>query len=240
MNILITGGTSGIGEAAVKKLAGNNSNTIYFTYSKNLASAENFLRSYSNTKAFKCDFQKESSVRNLIDAIGGWNLDVLINNAYVGSSQGLHFHKQEPVDFLDSFLMNIMPVIQVTQKTLETFRKKKAGKIINILTAALINVPPAGYSIYAANKAYLQQLSKSWSKEYVRFGITSNCISPNFMETHLTQNTDARIIEQMIAEHPLKKLLSPDEVADCVNFLVNAPTQVNGVNIVVNAGMSMI
>lgn len=240
MNILVTGGSSGLGKAIVEKMAKDVQNTLYFTYNTHSKEAASMVDLYPNVQAKQCDFTDKNDLSKLLDSIVGWNLDILVNNAYAGKAQGVHFHKHSETDFLNDFEKNVLPVVAITQKALETFRKKKSGKIINILTASLFNQPPVGYSLYAANKAYIWQLSKSWSKEYIKYGITSNCISPNFMETRLTSDTDERIIEQMRLEHPLKNLLTPDEVADCVCFLVNASSQINGVNIPINAGQSIL
>lgn len=240
MNILVTGGSSGLGKAIVEMAAKDRSNTVFLTYSQNSEAALYLANSFPNVVAKQCDFSIKNSLNDLLLCITEWDLDVLINNAYSGNPQGTHFHKQDCDSFLKSFQVNVLPVIQITQKVLETFRKKKSGKIITILTTALFGSPPIGYSLYAANKAYIQQLSKSWSREYIKYGITSNCVSPNFMQTTLTKEIDERIIEQMQAEHPLKRLLTPQEVAECVCFLVNTSNQINGVNIPINAGIAIV
>lgn len=240
MNILITGGSSGLGRAIVEQIAMEASHSVYFTYKQNEEATAELLERFPNVKAQQCDYSDQKSVNELLECMKEWNLDVLVNNAYMGNPQGMHFHKHSKDDFLNSFQINVLSTIQVTQKALEMFRKKKSGKIITILTSALLNVPPAGYAIYAANKAYLQQLAKSWSKEYVKYHITSNCISPDFMETALTYETDERIVEQMRAEHPLKRLLTPQEVAQSACFLINCSEYINGVNIPVNAGVTVL
>lgn len=109
------------------------------------------------------------------------------------------------------------------------------GKIINIITEAILGLPPMGYSIYAANKAYLMELSSVWNKEYTRYNITSNCILPAYMGTPFAK-VDDRIVEQMVQEHPLKKLLTPEEVAFGVKFFIDASQQVNGVKLTINVG----
>lgn len=141
---------------------------------------------------------------------------------------------------IDGFNTNILPLVSITQMALETFRKKKNGRIITVLTASLVGVPPLGYGKYGAEKAYIGQLAKTWSKEYIKFGVTSNCVSPDFMQTSFTSDTDERVIEQMTANHPLKEILTPKQVAEVILSLLNAPKHVNGVNIPINAGVNIL
>lgn len=239
MNILITGGSSGLGKAVVNALASNLENKIFFTYNTREAEAQSMTEGKNNITAIKCDFTKNEEIKELEKRIPSFDLDVLINNAYVGPAQGKHFHKSDEDLFLESYKNNIIPTIRITQSAIAGFRSKKYGKIINILTAYLVDLPPIGFSIYSANKAYLQQLSKSWNSEYVRYNITSNCISPDFMLTNLSADVDERLIEQMKKEHPLKQLLTPEEVAESVVFLVEAPQQLNGAHIVINAAKNV-
>jgi 3-oxoacyl-[acyl-carrier protein] reductase len=91
-----------------------------------------------------------------------------------------------------------------------------------------------------ANKNYLLSLSKSWAVENARHRITSNCISPSFMETDFTATTDARIIEQIKEAHPLKTLVTPDEVADAVLFFCHCSIHINGVNLPINAAEDLL
>jgi NAD(P)-dependent dehydrogenase (short-subunit alcohol dehydrogenase family) len=168
------------------------------------------------------------------------DLDVLVNNAYVGNALNNHFHKIPQQEFLQSFQANLIPALRITQEAIKGFRKKKFGKIINIITSFVINTPPIGCSMYAANKAYLLELSKSWSHEYAKFNITSNCISPELMETNFSKDLDYRIIEQKMEAHPLKKLLTPEEVAETVKFLLKTSQQINGVNIPMNAAQNIL
>ena len=193
-----------------------------------------------NVIALKCDFTSTTEILELEKNIPTYDLDVLINNAYVGLPQDTYFHKTNPESYQKSFENNILPIIRITQSAISGFRKKKYGKIINILTAYLVNLPPIGFSIYTSNKAYLQQLSKSWNSEYSRYNITSNCISPEFMQSNFSSFVDDRVVEQMQTAHPLKKLLTPEEVAETVIYLVNSSQQVNGINIVINAAQNIL
>ena len=239
MNILITGGASGLGEAITRKLAKNKENTIYFTFSKSDAKARELTSEFTNTISVKCDFKNEEDLERLLSDIPKFNLDVLVNNAYTGSFLTTYFHKIDLNDFKNEFLNDVIPTIRITQSVISEFRKKKSGKIITVLTSALLNTPPIGSSIYIANKSCLEEMTKVWAVENGRFNITSNSISPSMMETGITQNIDERIIDQLKGIHPLKRFVSTDEVAESIEYLTKVSTHVNGVNIVINSAVNI-
>ncbi|MES2702321.1 MAG: SDR family oxidoreductase [Bacteroidota bacterium] len=238
MTILITGGASGLGASIVKTLAMTGF-TVYFTYARSADAAKEIEAAYPAARGIYCDFTDTASVDALLAQVATLSPDVLINNAN-GPIHKDHFHKIDAGVFLDSFTTNILPAIRITQEAIKVFRKKKFGKIINIISSYSLNKPPTGLSEYVANKAYMQSMSKSWANELIRYNITSNCISPSFMLTGLTADTDERIVEQMVADHPLKKLLTTDEVADTALFLVRSSQHINGVNLVMNAGSDVV
>lgn len=234
MNILITGGSSGLGRCVVEMCSSNYENKVYFTYCHKKDAADEIENKYSNSKGYKVDFSNIEEVDLFADEIADFDIDILINNAYAGNPQGTYFHKTEASVYLDSFQINIIPLVKITQACIRGMRKKKFGKIINTISSFVIDVPPTGFSMYAANKAYLLQLSKSWSKEYGRFNITSNCVLPDFMRTTFAHIEDIQL-EQMISAHPLKRLLQPTEVAEVILNLMKTSQQVNGVSIPINA-----
>lgn len=237
MNILITGGTSGLGKAIVELMVTNRTNHVFFTYLDTPEYRDvvaEMCRCLPNASAYPLQFCDKGSVKDFCDKMPEMDLDALVNCTYVGNPQGTYFHKTDVEDFERSFHNNIIPTIMLTQTAIEGFKNKRFGKIVNVISEAVMGLPPMGYSIYAANKAYLMKLSDEWNKEYTRYNITSNCILPAFMNTGLT-NTDPRIVEQLEAQHPLKKLLTPEEAADVVKFLLEAPQQVNGVKMPINA-----
>lgn len=239
MNILITGGASGLGGAITSLLAGDRQNKIYFTYSKSDENAKKIESEFANTQSIKCDFSNSTEITSLKNNIKEFDIDVLINNAYTGSFLKSYFHKTNSNDYLKGFVENIIPTIEITQAIINEFRKKKEGKIITILSAALVNTAPIGSSVYVANKSYLASLVKTWAIENAKFNISSNAISPSFMKTSLTADIDDRLVEQMIENHPYKKLLTIEEAAASVLFLVNASSQINGMDIVINAGTNI-
>ena len=239
MNILITGGASGLGEAITKAAAlAYPGAIVYFTYHRSEQNAIAIRSEYSNTRALKCDFKNQQDIDTICSFIEANDIGILVNNAIAGLSKQ-YFHKIEKREFVEGFADNVLPVIAITSSFIARARKIKSGKIISILSAAIINSPPTGWSAYVAEKNYLLTMHRSWALENAAFNITSNCISPGFMATALNKDTDERIVEDMIAKHPLKKLLTTGEVAAVVLFLMDASGQVNGNNIIINSSLSI-
>ena len=237
MNVLVTGGTSGLGKATVELLA-KDSHKVYFSYLPTavfVAEADYLEATYHSVKGVPLNFCESDSIDGFCNLIKSWDLDVLVNSTYVGRPQTTYFHKIAIEDFQKAFETNIIPTVKITQAAVEVMRKKKFGKIINIITEAVVGLPPMGYALYACNKAYLMKLSDVINKEYTRYNITSNCILPAYMQTNFAM-VDERILEQMRMEHPLKKLLTVEEVAQAIKFFVDASQQVNGVKLPINAG----
>lgn len=233
MKILVTGGASGLGKAIVERLAGQSGNTVYFTYRSSKESALELERKFPGAGSFHLDFTSETSIGEFLVRLPELAPDVLINNAVNGFTH-THFHKLDPAVIASSFKINVYPVIRITQQFIVISRKRRSGKIITVLTSSLLNRPPAGFAEYVANKAYLHSMAKSWAIENSSFGITSNCVSPSFMQTNLTSHIDSRIIENMINESPDKKLLKEEEVAEAIQFLVNSGRHINGNNLIIN------
>lgn len=238
MNIIITGGSSGLGKALVEACAASAEHQVLFTYCRHEDEAQALAGKYANIRAVQVDFTDEASVGLFVQRLADEQVDVLINNAYAGNPQGIHFHKTAPEDFAQAFHWNVMPVIRITQACAQGMRKRKFGKIINIITSYVMDVPPTGFSVYTATKAYIRQLSKSWSKELGRFNVTSNCILPDYMQTDFGKVEDFQL-EQMKEAHPLKTLLQPEEVAGIIVSLLGASQQFNGVEIPINAAQHM-
>jgi 3-oxoacyl-[acyl-carrier protein] reductase len=240
MNILITGGASGLGEAITYKLAAFSGDNIFFTFNRSGDKAKVIEDKFPNAKKIKCDFQNQTDLDSLLNFIETSDINVLINNAYTSAINPRHFHKTEISVFTDNFNANIIPVIRITQKAILNFRKKKFGKIINILSSAIVDNPPVGWSEYTAGKLYLASLSKSWAIENSSFNITSNSISPSFMQTNLTSFNDERLVENIKESHPFKQILSTSEVSEAVLFLSKCSQQINGINLIINAGTHVI
>jgi 3-oxoacyl-[acyl-carrier protein] reductase len=238
MNFLITGGASGLGYAITKTIAARfPDSVIWFTFCSSAATAKSLEEEYKNVHSVKCDFRDKGDIEKLCQFIQSSEIDVLVNNAITKLTKQ-YFHKTDKSVYGESFNADVISTLEITQSFILKARERKFGKIITILTSALLNAPPTGWSVYLANKAYLLAMHKSWATENKAFNITSNCISPDFMATPLNDQTDERVIENLIKAHPLKKLLTVEEVAEVVLFLCNSSAQLNGQNIFLNSAMN--
>jgi NAD(P)-dependent dehydrogenase (short-subunit alcohol dehydrogenase family) len=83
-------------------------------------------------------------------------------------------------------------------------------------------------------------MSKSWAIENARFKITSNCILPSLMKTDLTKDIYEKIFDDLESKHPLRKLLTPEEVASEVSALVHSSQYISGTNRIINAAEDVI
>lgn len=239
MNILITGGASGLGKAITIKFAKSEENTVYCTYSSSIKNAMELQKEYKNIIIIQCDFKNTSSIENLTEEMSNWDLDVLVNNAYGGEFITSHFQKIDHIVFSDDFNNNVVPTLIITQKAISIFRKKRFGRIVTVLSAALTGNPVVGSSSYIGCKAYLEKLTKVWATENAKFNITSNSVSPSFMETNMNSDFDDRLVEQMEKGHPLKKLLTVEEVTDSIQFLTSSNSHLNGLDILLNAAQNL-
>ncbi len=234
--ILITGGSKGLGSEFVEKLSLYENHAVYFTYSNSLPE----LETNPNVTSILCDQKNDAEIVNCVARILSerGKIDVLVNNACSNF---------KPCDFLESdwsMFQNIMDVnvkgaYLFTKEVSRAMKQQGYGRIINILSSYIINVPPEKLSFYVTAKYALAGLSKAAAIELCRHGITVNMISPGLMATQLTDYLPARYLEAYRQKHPMKRMTTTEDVAAVLEFLISDGARfLNGVNIPVNGGES--
>ncbi len=239
MNILVTGGASGIGAAIAARLASHGDHLVYLTYYTSKASADALAAEHGNIRPICCNFLERSSVDALLETMDGMDLNGLVNNAIPGLHIA-HFHKMPISQVEAGFHAYLLPVIAITQRAIAQFRKRRHGRIVTVLTSHLAGSPPVGLSEYVASKAYLGSLAKSWAVENASLGITSNCVSPSMVHTRLLAGIAPHVVAQAEESSPLRRLLTAAEVAETVEFLLCASPFINGVNLFMNAAEDVV
>jgi NAD(P)-dependent dehydrogenase (short-subunit alcohol dehydrogenase family) len=238
MNVIITGGGSGLGRAIVEQFSLDAQGKVLFTYHKTSADTLDALSPAANVTALQCDFSSSTDMARIMPQFLAFEADLLVNNAWLNLTRK-HFHRFERGEIVASFDRNVAPMVELSRQLLRQFKKRRAGKIINILSSALVNRPPIGMSIYAAEKAYIMQLSKAWVAEFGSFGVAINNILPGFMATNMNADLDDRAVEDIRDATLNGAILSTRDLARTVYLLANMPTHVTGNNLVVNGGENL-
>jgi 3-oxoacyl-[acyl-carrier protein] reductase len=117
--------------------------------------------------------------------------------------------------------------------------RQRRGRIVNI-TSVIGIIGNAGQVNYAAAKAGAIGLTKALAKEVASRGITANAVAPGLIETEMTQGLSAEAKAELMRQIPLGRWGTPQDVANCVGFLVSAQASyITGQVIQVNGGLSM-
>ena len=222
-NILITGGSRGIGKSIVKILIKNGAN-VGFTYSSSEDAANKISREL-NTDSTKCiSYKSDASLldecENLVESFLNdfETIDVLINNA--GITKDNLLMRMNEQDFDKVIEVNLKSVFNMTKATQRVFLKNRNGSIINM--SSVVGVKGnAGQSNYAASKAGIIGFSKSIAIELGSRNIRCNVIAPGFIRTEMTDNLSESIIDGWTQNIPLKRPGESNDVANLCLFLAS-------------------
>ncbi len=231
---LITGGSRGLGAEFVKKLSAPEDRAVYFTYSD--ASAR--FPSDGNTIPVLCNQNNAAEIIGCIARIADeqGKIDALVNNA-CPAFRPCGFLETDWGMFEDILNVNVRGAYLFAREAGRVMKEQGYGRIVNVLSSYVIDVPPEKLSFYVTAKYALEGLSKAMAVELCKFGITVNMISPGLMATHLTAYLPSRYLEAYEKKHPMKRMTSTQDVAETLDFLLSDGARfLNGVNIPVNGG----
>lgn len=235
---VVTGGSRGIGEAIVYKLASMGAN-IAVIYAGNAAAAEKVCKKcgqrYSvEARAYQCNVADFSAVKEAVVKIRAdfGMVQLLVNNAGITHDGLLAMMKEEDFDaVLD---INLKGAFNMIRHMTGLFIRAREGCIINITSVSGM-MGNAGQCNYSASKAGLIGLTKSVAKELAPKGIRCNAVAPGFIATDMTGNQTDNPLLDMI---PLGKMGEPEDVADAVAYLA-AAKYVTGEVLRVDGGIAM-
>ena len=235
---VVTGGSRGIGEAIVYKLASMGAN-IAVIYAGNAAAAEKVCKKcgqrYSvEARAYQCNVADFSAVKEAVVKIRAdfGTVQFLVNNAGITHDGLLAMMKEEDFDaVLDT---NLKGAFNMIRHMAGLFIRAREGCIINITSVSGM-MGNAGQCNYSASKAGLIGLTKSVAKELAPKGIRCTAVAPGFIATDMTGNQTDNPLLDMI---PLGKMGEPEDVADAVAYLA-AAKYVTGEVLRVDGGIAM-
>ena len=239
---LITGGTRGIGKQIALTFAkeGYNIALNYRTENEDLKNTKKEIEE-NNVKCFTfqgdvTNFKDcEQFVKQIVEKFG--NIDVLVNNAGITRDTLLMRMKEE--DFKQVIDTNLIGTFNVTKNVIGNMIKARNGRIINISSVVGIS-GNAGQTNYSASKAGIIGFTKSLAKEVASRNITVNAVAPGFIETQMTDVLKDDIKEEIAKKIPLKRMGTPQDVANVVKFLAsNDSSYITGQVINIDGGMLM-
>ncbi len=239
---VVTGAGKGIGRAIALKLAQLGA-SIVINYRSSAKEAEEVIseirKNGGKAEMVQGDVssfeEAEKVIKFAVESFG--KLDILVNNAGITKDTLLLRMKEE--DFSKVLDVNLKGVFNCTKHASSIMLKQKSGRIINI-SSVIGLIGNAGQANYAAAKAGIIGFTKSVAKELGTRGITANAIAPGFITTDMTEVLADKVKEKLLENVPLKRLGSPEDVANLAAFLASDnASYITGQVINVDGGMVM-
>ncbi len=242
-NILISGGSRGIGEGIVR-MALNEGANVAFLYQNSSTKADvlvdelSTLYSEQKCQSYQCDVASEQACLVALKAIEKefGEIDILVNNAGIARDANLARMQKDQWDNVLS--TNLGGVFNLTKPLILNMVKKRKGVIINL--SSIVGLYGAtGQTCYATSKAGIIGFTKALSKELAMFGVRVNAIAPGFIESDMLSQVNDDRLQKMIARIPSGRLGTSEDVANLVCFLASDRAQyITGQVIQVDGGIS--
>ena len=221
-NIIVTGGSRGIGKCLVENLAREGHNVLlnYNKSEKQAKKIQSDLREEGITiEIFKADVSKRDEIKKMMEfAIKKWNrIDVLINNAGIAKLQ--MFQDITESDWNEIIDTNLKSAFYACQEVVPNMIHQKSGCIINISSIWGL-VGASCETVYSVSKAGIDALTKSLAKELGPSNIRVNSIAPGVINTDMNSKLDEQIIDEIKSETPLERIGNPIDIYRCVKWLL--------------------
>ena len=213
--VVITGGSRGIGAAAVKAFC-DRGDKVYFLYEKNHDAAK-AVAAATGATPICCDVSDAAAVRAAFERIG--QLDVLICNAGIVHYGLLSMMEESQWDRI--FDVNVKGIYNCVNAAMPAFLRTHCGSIVTV-SSMWGQVGASCEAAYSATKGAVIALTKALAQELGPSGIRVNCVAPGVIVTDMCANVDPEILRQMGEDTPVGRNGTPEDVAKAMLYLADA------------------
>jgi NAD(P)-dependent dehydrogenase (short-subunit alcohol dehydrogenase family) len=238
---VVTGASRGIGRACAIELAKHGATVVVnYTSNEEAANATKAEIEAAGGKAIvvKADVGNPDEARSLIksaeEQLG--KVDILVNNAGVNRDRTIQ--RMSDAEWNEVIQTDLSSIFYTTQAALGGMRERGYGRIVN-MSSVIGQMGNLGQANYAAAKAGMIAFTKTAAKELARFGITVNAVCPGFIETDMVAALSDEIKTNLIANIPVGRFGTAEEVAAAVRFLVTEGGFFTGAQLSLNGGQYM-
>lgn len=238
--VVVTGGAQGIGFEITKAFLTSGAKVVVWDYNpQTLAVLKKELGSYgSQLEVAQVDVSDAESCKAA--ALKTSNVDILVNNAGITRDKSLA--KMTHEDFTQVINTNLTGLFNVTKSFLDQnkFNESSMQKRIINMASVVALYGNFGQTNYAAAKAGVVGMTKTWAKELGRKGFTVNAIAPGFIGTQMTAAMPEEVLTSLVDKVPVKRLGRVQDIANACLFLSSEDTSyINGTVMSVDGGLTL-
>ena len=227
--VVITGGSRGIGAAAVKLFA-EKGHKVFFLYEKNHDAAK-AVSAATGAEAICCDVADQSAVKAAFDRIG--DVDILICNAGICHYGLMSMVEENTWDRL--FQVNVKGIYNCVNAATAAFLQKQKGCIITV-SSMWGQVGASCEAAYSATKGAVIALTKALAKELGPSGIRVNCVAPGVILTDMCNNVSEETLQELAQENQVGRNGTAEDVAKAMAYLAEAEF-ITGEVLSINGGL---